>query len=143
MICINVFDLDCSCNLTGTGGDENCSGLTGQCSCITGFTGLKCDECAVGYTGGPGGDCSICISGYYAGDSGCVQCGCNLSGTIGGSSSCQFLSGSVTCSCAEGYSGNKCDECSLAYYLTGSTCNGKFKIWVQLFRLVKLVQLTS
>ena len=68
MICINIFDLDCLCNLTGTGGDESCD-IAGQCSCVTGFSGLKCDECPVGYSGA---DCTECSLAYYSIGSTCT-----------------------------------------------------------------------
>ena len=57
------------------------------------------------------------------------DCGCNLSGTMGGSSTCDET-GICTCDASAGYSGgqnDKCDDCLDGWYWTASdsTCRSK------------------
>lgn len=49
----NVFSRSssaCDCNPLGIS-SEQCHRATGQCTCVEGVAGLKCDECARGYQG--------------------------------------------------------------------------------------------
>ena len=46
------FSLDCGCTPEGTQNDgavEICDDVSGECSCETGYTGDKCNECDAGY----------------------------------------------------------------------------------------------
>lgn len=55
----------CECNPHGSIGV--CGSIGGSCTCRTGFTGPKCDQCAAGYSG-----------------ENCEKCACNTKGTMPG-----------------------------------------------------------
>ena len=97
----------CNCHTPGVvSGDRDCvkddsdsAVLAGQCSCKQFVTGRQCDSCQ---------------AGYYSLDAnnpqGCVGCGCNANGTVGGSGAvCGHVSGQ--CLCKRNVMGVKCDQC--------------------------------
>jgi hypothetical protein len=74
---------------------------SGHCSCVSGWSGALCSQCAPGYYGGAcSGLCSACSS------PGTASC---LSGISGG------------CSCDVGWNGTLCDQCATGYY--GGACS--------------------
>ena len=121
-----------------------CDEDTGMCTCAA----------SLGYSGGENNKCDACLDGWIwtASDSTCTgkfffwkittflvdlfltmfwisDCGCNLSGTMGGSSTCDET-GICTCDASAGYSGGqngKCDDCLDGWYWTASdsTCRSK------------------
>ena len=41
---------DCICNIVGTtAASSDCSDMSGQCMCISGYTGFMCSECISGW----------------------------------------------------------------------------------------------
>ena len=58
---------ECFCDPTGSGGSTGCDIISGQCTCMKGYVGKKCD---------------LCRSGYWRSDGKCVECDCNLNGVL-------------------------------------------------------------
>lgn len=54
----SIFQLACDCDDYGTA-KEQCDRETGQCSCIVGISGFKCDQCDRGFEG-QAPHCSAC-----------------------------------------------------------------------------------
>ncbi|CAF1272511.1 unnamed protein product [Adineta steineri] len=100
-----VSDIDmcqsCKCNLkvsTGT-----CAEGTGKCECKPQFTGLECDECAVG---------------YFDFAAGCKPCLCSINGTADH----KCLPDSGRCVCKMNFDGDYCDRCAPGYYNFKAGC---------------------
>ena len=130
------YESECICNLMGTEKfDCSCDCITGQCNCdnIKGYTGLLCDDCLSGFYLTYNTTCngmfdnqtftfaqSLYVLAYF------LECECNLSGTVSGSSSCTDNDGDCPCDIVKGYTGTKCDECLGGWWwLTSNrTCMG-------------------
>ena len=93
----------CSCNTSGSLSNV-CNKDTGVCSCIPNVEGS---------------DCNVCVSGFYDLPAGCVECGCNTDGTLGGNNTCHAVTGQ--CECKENVEGRTCDTCMSGY--TGLTAS--------------------
>ncbi|XP_052767673.1 usherin-like isoform X2 [Mya arenaria] len=82
----------CNCNPFGST-NQFCEPETGQCQCKQHVTSRQCNECE---------------DGYYAFESGCLQCECNMMGSIP-PGSCDKFTGQ--CPCKDNVEGLKCDTC--------------------------------
>ena len=91
----------CDCHLPGTNstGGALCDGQSGQCRCLPGVTGKRCDQCAADQWN-------------LASGQGCEHCGCDPAGSL--NTQCNLLDGQ--CECLPGYGGKRCDECQKDYY---------------------------
>ncbi|CAF0941718.1 unnamed protein product [Rotaria sordida] len=100
-----VSDIDmcqsCKCNLKVSTGA--CAEGTGICECKPQFTGLECDECAIGYFD-------------YA--AGCKPCLCSINGTADH----KCLPDSGRCVCKMNFEGDYCDRCAPGYYNFKAGC---------------------
>lgn len=95
----------CDCNLKGSIGI--CNPLGGECVCKPGFSGPKCDQCAIGFGG-----------------SDCERCSCDVRGTIPGGE-CE-----ESCQCKSHVTGEKCDTCIDGYFgLTYDNPDGCLKCY--------------
>ncbi|XP_028290565.1 laminin subunit alpha-1 isoform X3 [Gouania willdenowi] len=89
----------CICDLRGSESsvcarDDSQSGVSaGQCVCLEGFAGLRCDACAFGFRDFPQ----------------CVPCECNLAGSTN-TDPC------TPCICKENVMGAHCDLCKAGFY---------------------------
>eukprot|EP00794_Sanderia_malayensis_P016180 gene16180-17806_t len=91
----------CNCRTLATvNGSNVCDATSGQCLCLTGFTGRTCNTCKVGY-----------YSSVTVNPTQCTACGCDPSGSY--NSSC---SSTGACYCRPLYSGIKCKIISSSYY---------------------------
>lgn len=81
------------CDCSGKGSIGACNPLGGECVCKPGYSGPKCDQCAVGFNGGD-----------------CEKCSCDVRGTIPGGE-CE-----EQCQCKMFVTGEKCDRCSDGYF---------------------------
>lgn len=93
----------CNCNPVGSLSSA-CDLETGQCSCQSGVTGLKCDQCADGFFG--------------FSETGCQPCSCNLLGSS--SAVCNKVTGA--CPCNPNVIGQTCDQCQQGFYNFQSGC---------------------
>ncbi|KAK5931788.1 hypothetical protein CgunFtcFv8_003555 [Champsocephalus gunnari] len=59
---------NCSSGAEGVRDPDDCDHNTGQCSCLSGYTGLQCEDCEEGH--------------YTNGTSGCMPCACDSSGAV-------------------------------------------------------------
>lgn len=81
----------CNCDEKGSVG--TCNPIGGDCVCKPGYSGPKCDQCAVGFNGGD-----------------CDKCSCDIRGTIPGGE-CE-----TQCQCKTFVRGEKCDKCIDGYF---------------------------
>eukprot|EP01063_Lacrimia_lanifica_P024273 TRINITY_DN3220_c0_g7_i1.p1 TRINITY_DN3220_c0_g7~~TRINITY_DN3220_c0_g7_i1.p1 ORF type:complete len:2491 (+),score=389.07 TRINITY_DN3220_c0_g7_i1:59-7531(+) len=89
---------DCSGNAAAV--NTNARGTACECTCLEGFSGSKCDECAEGYVDYP--NCRQCSSETH--------CNGNAwSSTDDGSR------GQCLCNCADGFEGGRCDRCGSGF----------------------------
>ena len=95
--------IPCLCNAAGTADAGVCSSSSGQCNCRSGTTGRDCGQCKDGFYGLSAGQVL-----------GCLTCGCNVQGTINGSTSCDVLTGQ--CPCQTSNIGRVCSQCAVGYY---------------------------
>ena len=105
---VNVCS-NCNCHLAGVTNSGDCqrgdltNGDSGQCNCKLLTAGRTCDHC---------------IDGFYnlsaSNPDGCDQCGCDATGTVGGSVSCDSITGQ--CRCKPHVVGLQCDECERGYH---------------------------
>ncbi|XP_042353016.1 laminin subunit alpha-3-like [Plectropomus leopardus] len=89
------------CNPVGT---ETADPRTGSCRCRANVEGTLCDRCKPLYWS---------LASDNAG--GCVECRCDLKGTLSGVGECQQKSGQ--CHCKPFACGLKCETCKDGYYL--------------------------
>ncbi|KAF3696275.1 Multiple epidermal growth factor-like domains protein 9 [Channa argus] len=94
----------CNCSTGGEGilEPDECDLVTGQCSCISGYTGLQCEECEEGH--------------FTNGTSGCLPCSCDSFGAVD-----HLCDSSGICVCKMGVYGPKCDECHPGFFHFSST----------------------
>ncbi|XP_026199569.1 multiple epidermal growth factor-like domains protein 9 [Anabas testudineus] len=94
----------CNCSTGGEGivEPEECDPVTGQCSCLPGYTGLQCEDCEEGY--------------FTNGTSGCLPCSCDSFGAVD-----HLCDSSGICVCKTGVDGPKCDECHPGFFHFSST----------------------
>ncbi|KAI8787320.1 laminin subunit alpha-1 [Biomphalaria glabrata] len=86
----------CNCSLEGSS-NHQCDPQTGQCHCMPGYQGLKCDTCALG---------------HYDNLIRCTPCDCNSIGSL--DSTCMptcECDGFGACFCKKNVEGQKCDRC--------------------------------
>ena len=104
---------ECKCNYGGTNGDASCD-ETGLCNCKPNVVGQKCTQCKSGYYRFPECTCNLFslehmlpskLTFFFA-----LACGCHTDGYTG----CDSKSG--TCYCKAGYTGPKCEKCSVGYF---------------------------
>ncbi|MGH0134036.1 UNVERIFIED_CONTAM: hypothetical protein FKN15_022884 [Acipenser sinensis] len=141
----------CNCNLAGSVSDT-CDD-EGQCPCVPGVTGEKCDTCAHGFydfqddgctpcncahthnncnveTGQcicpphtEGVKCELCEANHWGHDSKLGCKPCDCSLTGASNSQCDLSSGQ--CQCNPGFRAEKCSECALGFraYPECTACN--------------------
>ncbi|VDN02225.1 unnamed protein product [Thelazia callipaeda] len=103
----------CRCNRIGSY-SNNCD-HKGQCRCLPGVGGLKCDHCLPDFWG---------LHLIAKGALGCQPCGCSLFGSS--RSDCEQSSG--RCQCKPNSFGTKCETCSLDSILTSNGCIKKTEL---------------
>ncbi|XP_059149479.1 laminin subunit alpha-1-like [Physella acuta] len=86
----------CECYERGSN-NLQCNIRTGQCSCRSRFTGLKCDKCQLGY-------------GNI--ERGCERCNCDRRGSQ--TLDCDQVTGQ--CECKSGIEGLSCNQCQKGFY---------------------------
>lgn len=109
----------CTCNSPGTGplcadscaGNNPCAVPGGTCENVPGG-GARC-SCAVGYQGAT---CAACRVGYHSDGAGsCVLDERCAPTTCLGGGLCSASTGTITCDCADGYQGDRCETCSATH----------------------------
>ncbi|KAF0033358.1 hypothetical protein F2P81_013424 [Scophthalmus maximus] len=93
---------NCSSGSEGILDPDECDPGTGQCSCLSGFSGLQCDDCEEGH--------------FTNGTSGCLPCACDSFGAVN-----HLCDSSGICECKTGVYGPKCDECHPGFFHFSST----------------------
>lgn len=81
------------CDCPGKGSVGTCHPVGGECVCKSGYSGPKCEQCAVGFNGGD-----------------CEKCSCDIRGTMPGGE-CE-----ENCQCKMFVEGEKCDRCADGYF---------------------------
>ncbi|KAM8886408.1 multiple epidermal growth factor-like domains protein 9 [Spinachia spinachia] len=94
----------CNCSSGGEGilDPDECDPGTGQCSCLSGYSGLQCEDCEEGH--------------FTNGSSGCLPCACDSFGAVN-----PLCDSSGICVCKMGVYGPKCDECHPGFFHFSST----------------------
>ncbi|XP_033475716.1 multiple epidermal growth factor-like domains protein 9 [Epinephelus lanceolatus] len=94
----------CNCSSGGEGilDPDECVPSTGQCLCLSGYTGLQCEDCEEGH--------------FTNGTSGCLSCACDSFGAVN-----HLCDSSGICVCKTGVYGPKCDECHPGFFRFSST----------------------
>ncbi|XP_051521527.1 multiple epidermal growth factor-like domains protein 9 isoform X2 [Myxocyprinus asiaticus] len=92
----------CNCSAEGSVDPDACDRFTGQCVCMTGYTGHWCDECEDKY--------------FTNGTNGCQACDCDSYGAMS-----QLCNSSGVCMCKMGVHGDKCDDCRPGFSHFSST----------------------
>ncbi|XP_028393916.1 basement membrane-specific heparan sulfate proteoglycan core protein-like isoform X2 [Dendronephthya gigantea] len=127
--------------------------LTAECApCECHSHSSRCDQrtgtCENCKDNTAGKHCEICAQGFYGNAKNrrrnvCKECPCPLPGSSNRFSETCFLDedGLPTCdACLEGYSGRRCERCSLNYTGNPSTPGGKcFKVPVELIPKLKII----
>ncbi|XP_020325727.1 multiple epidermal growth factor-like domains protein 9 isoform X2 [Oncorhynchus kisutch] len=92
----------CNCSSEGALDVDDCDKKTGQCFCMSGYTGLLCEDCEEGH--------------FTNGTTGCIPCGCDSYGAVN-----HLCDSSGMCVCKTGVYGPKCDECHPGFFRFSST----------------------
>ncbi|KAG7221352.1 hypothetical protein INR49_017318 [Caranx melampygus] len=94
----------CNCSSDGEGilDPDECDHSTGQCSCLSGYSGLQCEDCEEGF--------------FTNGTGGCLPCACDSFGAVN-----HLCDSSGICMCKTGVYGPKCDECHPGFFHFSST----------------------
>ncbi|KAM9858550.1 multiple epidermal growth factor-like domains protein 9 [Aulostomus maculatus] len=94
----------CNCSTGGEGilEPDECDKTTGQCLCLSGYSGLQCEDCEEGH--------------FTNGSSGCLPCSCDSYGAVN-----NLCDSSGICVCKTGVYGPKCDECHPGFFHFSST----------------------
>ncbi|KAL0965126.1 hypothetical protein UPYG_G00277150 [Umbra pygmaea] len=95
-------ELSCNCSNEGSLPVSDCDRISGQCVCLPGYVGLRCDECQEAH--------------FNNGSTGCVPCSCDSSGAVG-----PHCNSSGECDCKTGVYGDKCDECHPGFFRFSDT----------------------
>ncbi|XP_030643369.1 multiple epidermal growth factor-like domains protein 9 [Chanos chanos] len=95
-------DKRCNCSVEGTVNPDECDADSGQCVCVSGYTGLLCDVCDEGY--------------FTNGTMGCQPCACDSFGAVG-----PRCDSSGVCVCKAGVYGDKCDDCHPGFFHFSNT----------------------
>ncbi len=68
--------------------------------------------------------CNDCLAGYHADMDECVEDTICLATTCSSHGSCDDSTGSVVCTCDQGYAGNHCENCNTGFVwdITGESC---------------------
>ncbi|XP_058492833.1 multiple epidermal growth factor-like domains protein 9 [Solea solea] len=100
----NSQESSCNCTSGAEGilDPDECDQSSGQCRCVSGYTGLQCEECEDGF--------------FTNGTSGCLPCSCDSFGAIN-----PLCDSSGTCVCKTGVDGPKCDECHPGFFHFSNT----------------------
>ncbi|EJD76276.1 laminin subunit gamma-1 [Loa loa] len=106
---------ECSCNRIGS--YSNACDKHGQCRCLPGVGGKKCDHCVSGFWG---------LHLIAQGALGCQPCGCSAFGSS--RFDCEQSSG--RCQCKPDSYGVKCDSCGSDSILTSNGCSKKTEFHV-------------
>ncbi|CAD6197231.1 unnamed protein product [Caenorhabditis auriculariae] len=97
---------ECNCNPSGVTPDfAGCDKVApGElCSCRKNVDGRICDQCKPGFW-----------DLQYHHPDGCIDCDCNLNGTLSGLNTCGLKTGQ--CVCKKNAAGRRCDQCSEGFY---------------------------
>ncbi|VBB29084.1 unnamed protein product [Acanthocheilonema viteae] len=105
---------ECSCNRIGS--YSNACDRHGQCRCLPGVGGKKCDHCVSGFWG---------LQLIAKGALGCQPCGCSAFGSS--RFDCEQSSG--RCQCKPDSYGLKCDSCGPDFILTSNGCMKKAELY--------------
>ncbi|KAL7036766.1 hypothetical protein ACKWTF_008935 [Chironomus riparius] len=100
--------------------------LVEECRCPTGYAGLSCESCEVGYIRQPSGpwlgrcvpDVEPCRPGTYGDPSRgiqCKPCPCPVPGNSHARTCSLERSGDIVCHCERGYIGQRCEQCAPGY----------------------------
>ncbi|XP_074654199.1 laminin subunit gamma-1-like [Tubulanus polymorphus] len=89
-----------ACNCDPTGSQRLQCDIYGQCTCKSGVTGEKCDQCQSNH--------------YDFGPNGCRPCACVVAGSLDNDPRC--LANTGICSCKEFVEGQNCDKCKPGYF---------------------------
>ncbi|XP_052448755.1 multiple epidermal growth factor-like domains protein 9 [Carassius gibelio] len=92
----------CNCSAEGSEDQDTCNSATGQCVCLTGYTGQHCEQCADAY--------------FTNGTGGCQACNCDSYGAVN-----RLCNSSGMCICKIGVHGDKCDDCRPGFSNFSST----------------------
>lgn len=97
-----VIDSQCLANTCGGRGTcmEAVSGPT--CSCVMGYSGLRCEACATGYHRNSAFACVV--------DEVCAADSCGAHGD------CRTAEGEIACACDAGYAGPTCAACATGFH---------------------------
>ncbi|XP_067087170.1 multiple epidermal growth factor-like domains protein 9 isoform X1 [Osmerus mordax] len=98
----NSQEVLCNCSSEGVLDPDDCDQSTGQCACMSGYTGLQCEDCEEGH--------------FTNGTTGCLPCGCDSFGAVK-----PLCDSSGMCMCKTGVYGPKCDECHPGFFRFSST----------------------
>lgn len=106
IVTIPINVTECNCNPKGVvAGFAGCDKVEpGElCTCKTHVTGRICDQCKSTYW-----------DLQYHHEDGCVQCDCNLAGTLSGLNECSIEEGQ--CNCKRHVVGRRCDKCADGFF---------------------------
>ncbi|XP_047677145.1 laminin subunit alpha-3 isoform X3 [Tachysurus fulvidraco] len=99
----DCFDLDSSCNPAGSETDTK-DPLTDECICLPYVKGSECERCKPLYW-----------NLDPENPTGCIECLCDVKGTLSGVAECHEESGE--CSCKPNICSHACDTCDDGYFL--------------------------